>query len=121
MKGQRGALLIEQIVAFVVLAIAATSVFSLLSVGHLSAAMAQDLSVATNLAQRKLEETRAVGFDAAAPIPRQAVDPTTFPNYEWEVEVLERVPGLKEVHATVYWRARGRERTVSLVTIIRSP
>lgn len=121
MIAQRGAILLEYLIATLVLAIVVTGVFGLLSVGYLSAAMAQDFSLATNLAQRRLEEIKAAGCEAAASIPRQPVDASRFRGYEWEVEAIAVAPQLKEVRATVYWKARGRERSVSLVTVVRKP
>lgn len=116
----RGAILIEHVVATSVLAVVVIGVLSLLSVGYLSTVIARDLSLATNLAQRKLEEVRAAGCEAAASIPRQPVDARAPQGYEWEVEVLEQSPGLKEVKATVYWKVRGRQRSLNLVTLMRA-
>ncbi len=118
---QRGSVLLEQLVAMVILAIAAASVFSLLSLGYLAAAMAQDVTVATNLAQRKLEETKAADYAVAVSLRRQAADAPAFSGFEWAIDVLEQQPGLKEVLATVYWKARGRERSVRLVTVVTRP
>ncbi len=117
---QRGATLIEHVVAVVILAIGVASVLNLLVVGYLSSAMARDMSVGTGLAQRLLEEARAAGWDAAVPRPRQPVQ-SSASGYEWQLDVLERAAGLKEVTASVYWRTRGRERSVSLVTLVRRP
>lgn len=121
MRSQLGAILIEHLVAIVVLAIVVTGVFTLLSVGSLSQALAQDLSLATNLAQRRLEEVRAAGYENAASLPRQPVDPAAFRGYEWQVEVIDQASGLKQITATVYWNRRGHERSVRLVALLRSP
>lgn len=118
-KAQRGALLLEQLIAIAILAMVVMSVFNLLVVGSLAGALAQDQSLATHLAQRRLEEIKAAGCDAAASLPRQPVDASQFRGYEWQVDVVDLAPQLKQVAATVYWRARGRERSVSLVTFVR--
>jgi Tfp pilus assembly protein PilV len=118
MQTQRGALLIEHLIALGILAVAVASVSTLLSVGYLAENLAQDQSTATNLAQRKMEELRARGFEAATSLARQPIDPSAFEGYDWQVEVAEVAPQFKEITATVYWNSHGRERSVTLVTAL---
>ncbi|MGH2359822.1 MAG: hypothetical protein ACRDGM_04675 [bacterium] len=108
----------EHLVAVAVLGLVVVAVFNLLAVGALAAMLAQRQSQGTDLAQRLLEEVRAAGYEAALSRHRQFVDSTRYPGYEWQVDVTEREPQLKEVAATVYWTSR-RERSVSFVTYLR--
>ncbi len=119
MSDQRGAVLMEHLVAVAILGLVVVATFSLLAVGTLAGALAQDQSQATYLAQRLLEQVKAGGYEAATSLPQQPIDPARFPGYEWQVDVVERQPQLKEVTATVYWMARRRERSVRLVTNLR--
>jgi len=116
---QRGAILMEHLVAVAILGLVVVATFNLLAVGTLAGVLAQGQSQATYLAQRLLEQVKAGGYESAIFLPRQPVDPVQFPRYEWQVDVVERQPQLKEVTATVYWMMRGRERTVNLVTNLR--
>jgi Tfp pilus assembly protein PilV len=113
-----GATLIEHVIAVAVLAVVVTSVLTLLSVGYLAENLAQDQSLAVNLAQQKLEEIRAGGVEAAAPAERQPVALAASGGYEWQVEVTDVAPRLRQVTAIVYWKTRGRERSVTLVTLL---
>ena len=117
--GQRGALLLECLVAVMVLAVAVTMLLNLIAVGYLAQGLARDQSVATSLAQRRLEEMREAGPQAVVSDPRRPVDETAHGRFEWEVYVVDRPANLKEVIATVYWMARGRERSVQLATYLR--
>lgn len=121
MQNQRGAIFIEHLMAIVLLGIVVAGVFNMLSVGQLSRMLARDMSVAANLAQRRVEEMRAADFAAIVSTPREPIDVAGFPGHSWEVEVSEQGGGLKQVTATVYWSSRGRERSVRLVTLVRSP
>lgn len=119
MNDQRGAVLMEHLVAVAILGLVAVAAFNLLAVGTLAGVLARDQSQATYLAQRLLEEVKAAGYEAATSLPRQPIDPARFPGYEWQVDVLEREPQLKEVSATVYWTGHRRERSVGFVTNLR--
>lgn len=119
MRAQHGVVLLEYLIAAFLLAIVVVGVLNLLSVGYLSAGMAQHFNLATSLAQGRLEEVKAAGCDAAVSVPREPVDTVRFPGYDWEVEVTERASGLAEARTTVYWRDGRTERHVTLVTLLR--
>lgn len=119
MSSERGAVLMEHLVAMAILGLVAVATFNLLAVGMLAGVLARNQSRAAQLAERLLEEQKAAGYEAVATLPRQPIDAARLPGYEWQVGVVEREPQLKEVTATVFWMARGRERHVSFVTNLR--
>ena len=119
MMNQRGAMLMEHLVAVAILGLVVVATFNLLAVGALAGALAQRQAEATNLAQRLVEEVKGAGYEAATSRARQPVDSDRLPGYEWQADVAERGPALKEVRTTVYWTTRGRERSVSLMTYVR--
>lgn len=94
------------------------SLFGLLATGAMAAQMAHDLGLAGTLAAQKLEETVAA-CAPPAPVSRRPVDAVRFPGREWTAAVRAVAPGLWEVTVTVWWPQRGRERQVSLSTLVR--
>ncbi len=119
MEAERGALLLECLVSVMILGVAVTMLLNLLAVGYLAQALARDQSLATSLAQRRLEEMREAGPQAVVSDPRRPVDEAAYRRFEWEVHVANGSANLKEVTAIVYWTARGRERSVQLATYLR--
>jgi Tfp pilus assembly protein PilV len=120
-RSERGALLMECLVAVMVLGVAVTMLFNLIAVGYLARSLARDQQTATALAQQRLESVLDAGPQAIRSEPRSLVDDAIHHRFEWEVDVVERPPKLKEVTAIVYWTSRGRERSVRLATYLRSP
>lgn len=111
-------MLLDQIVAIALLGVLVASIFSVLTAGSLAAQMAREFSLAGGLAAKKLEEITAACEEPAG-VSRQALDPQRFPRYEWQVDVAEVTPPLCQVTVTVWWPQRGRERSVSLTTLVR--
>lgn len=114
----RGSVLLEQLLAISVLGILVVSVFSVLTTGSLAAQMAQKLSLASGLAAEKLEEISA-RCEGSAEASRRPFDPKRFPGYQWKAAIAEVAPGLCQTTVTVWWPERGRERSVSLTTLVR--
>ena len=114
----RGSVLVEQVVAIALLGLLLVGVFSLLATGSLAARLARELSTAGNLAAEKLEDV-IQNPGAPAVVSREPVDRERFPRYEWGVGVTEVAPALRQVTVTVWWPQRGRERSVSLTTLVR--
>ena len=114
----RGSLLLEHVVAMVLLSLLVVSVFSMLSTGSRAAQMAKETRLAGSLAAQKLEELTA-RTDDTTDISPQPLDPARFSGYQWQADVTQVAPSLRQVTVTVSWRARGQERKVSLTTIVR--
>lgn len=114
----RGSVLIEQLVAIGLMSIMLVGIFSLLTVGSLGAQISQEFSLAGGLAAQKLEEITA-GREELTQTPRQPLDPTRYPRHQWQVDVEDVDATLRQVTVTVWWPYRGRERTISLTTLVR--
>ncbi len=114
----RGSLLLEHLVAMVLLSLLVVSVFSMLSTGSRAAQMAKETRLAGSLAAQKLEELTA-GCDDTTDVSRQPLDPVRFPEYQWQADVTQVAPSLRQVTVTVSWPTRGQEHKVSLTTIVR--
>lgn len=114
----RGSVLIEQLLAISLMSLLLVSVFSLLTVGSFAAQMAQEFSLAGGLAAQKLEEITG-GREGPAPVAREPLDSARFPRHQWQADITEVGPALRQVTVTVWWPHRGRERSVSLTTLVR--
>jgi type II secretory pathway pseudopilin PulG len=119
-RQERGSGLVEHVVALALLGVLTASLFGLLVVGSLAARSAQDHSAAAWLAAQKLEQITG-DRQAAAGFPRSPLHPDRFPGYQWEADVAAASPGLDRVTVTVSWLHRGRERGVTLTTLVRRP
>ena len=114
----RGSLLIEHLVAMALLGLLVVSVFSLLSTGSRAAQMAKEARIAGSLAAQKLEELTA-RCDRTTDVSPQPLDPARFSGYQWQADVTEVAPNLRQMTVTVKWVARGQERKVRLTTLVR--
>jgi prepilin-type N-terminal cleavage/methylation domain-containing protein len=118
MPGQRGATLLEVLVATMLLAVAAAMVFTAFGVSLRSAALADGLNRAVGLA----EETLAVLTAGPCRDPAMVADPARLPPVppRYRREVLVRpLPGERRraVTVTVRWTQAGRSRLVTLRTV----
>ena len=114
--GNRGSILLDQMVALALLGLLVVSTFSLLTTGTLAAHLARESSVAGGLAAQKLEETLA---SEPAEVRRQLIDPVRFPRYEWQVSVMDADGPFQRVAVTVWWPLRNTMRSVTLTTLVR--
>jgi type II secretory pathway pseudopilin PulG len=114
-----GSGLVEHVVALALLGLLAVSLIGLLLAGSLAARSARDHSTAAWLAAQQLEQITG-GRGTPASVSRSRLDPNRFPGYQWEATVAEGPPGLARVAVTVSWLHRGRERHVTLTTLVRS-
>lgn len=114
----RGSILIEQLVAITLMGLLVVSIFSLLTTGSLGAQIARESSLAGGLAAQKLEEITG-SWEEPTPVDRGPLDPRRFPRHEWQVDVTDVDRTLRQVTVTVWWPHRGRQRSVSLTTLVR--
>jgi type II secretory pathway pseudopilin PulG len=119
---ERGASLIEALVAMTVLGIIATAVFGLFITGQVAVRSAQALEQASLLAQQRLEQIKVAAACNVFPRSeiRTPVDDEKYPGYAWSTDVIEHAPGLHLVAVTVFWTEGRRDRQVDLVTYVRT-
>ncbi len=113
-----GLTLIEVLVAMAILSISAAAIFGLYSTGFLAGGMARRMSGAVALAQQRIESSRSpcvIGDEGP-----EATDPA-FPGYRWQTQTTEVQPGLHEVTSTVTWQERGKDRSLTLTTLVSDP
>lgn len=113
----RGSALLEQLLALSLLGLLIAAVFGVLATGSLTATIARNFSLAGGLAAGKLEEVSARCEPAELPL--EPVDRNRFPRYQWQATVTEIAPGLCNATVTVWWPERGRQRRLTLMTLIR--
>lgn len=114
----RGSVLLEQILAIMLLSLVVVGVFSLLTTGSLAVRMAQEQTVAADLASEKLEDILGSGTEPVA-VPREPLGLAGVPRYEWQADIEEVSPALHRISVTVWWSRGHNERSVSLTTLVR--
>ena len=117
----RGATLIEVLVAISLLAIVAAGIFSFYTTGMFTRQEAANLAIATELAQAHMEELIAHPYTTKAAGDDSGADSTSAPGYRWTAEITPTAPGLSQGTVTVSWVQTGRQRRVTLTTLVRTP
>lgn len=115
--GKKGFTLLEALIAVAICAVGLFAVIAVLSLAIGGAVDSENSLTALLLAQKRLEEIR--NLDYATGIvnePRAAV--SGFTGFERQVAVSEPLTDLKQVTVTVYWRSKGVDVPLSLVTYI---
>lgn len=121
---KNGFTLIEITIALLVLAVGLVGLLSLFPVGFDASRRAADVTVATFLAQEKLEEAKRLGFDNYASLASVAITPFPAPydRFSYTITVVQNPPpmtGLKEVQVAVSWPAGGGgTRSIDLKTYV---
>ncbi len=116
-----GFTLLEILIALIIFTLGIVVVAGLFSTGLINSLDTENTTIAMNLAQRRMEEIRNLGFANIAD--EAKADVTGFAGFQREVEV-DDPPGdpttddLKEITVTVYWIYKGEEVDVSLATYI---
>jgi prepilin-type N-terminal cleavage/methylation domain-containing protein len=115
---KKGFSLIELMVAVTILAIAAIGIFQAFTTGFQAMADAKDRTIATNIAQKKLEEVKN-SVKVAYPyysIETQEINDKTFT----VIVVTNSIEdNLEQVYVTVSWNNRkGEEKNVQLETLV---
>lgn len=128
-----GFTLIEIIIAIGILSVGIVLVLSLFPKGLLLGREAKDITVASNLAQEKIEEYILKNYDeitVGITESRQRVDSdSSSPFYIYEREVLADYLDtnlnvsmidveIKKITVNMYWNHEGREKNIQLVRIL---
>ena len=114
---KRAFTLIEILVALIILTAGVVAIAGLFATSLVGSIDAEDLTIAMNLAQRRMEEIRNLDFDTEiVDAPKAAV--AGFSGFQREVAVEEPETDLKQVTVTVYWTYKGDELNAPLSTYI---
>jgi prepilin-type N-terminal cleavage/methylation domain-containing protein len=116
-----GFTLLEILITLIILTLGVVVLAGLFSNGLVGSTDAENTTIAMNLAQRRMEEIRNLGFPNIEDEPKD--DVSGFSGFQREVAVTDP-PGdpttddLKKVTVTVYWTYKADEVDVSLATYI---
>ena len=130
-RGETGFSLLEVMVAVVILGFGLLAIMHLFPVGLKASKISQDTTVASFLAQAKMEELKNTGWaqlsvgsttEGYEPPIQITVDKETYsyPGFK-RVTTVQNVettdPGLKRITVEVFYKPYGAERCVKLVTL----
>ena len=118
---KKGFTLLEILIALIIITLGTVVIVGLFNTGLISSLDAEKTTIAINLAQRRMEEIRNLGFANIADEAKAGV--SGFAGFQREVEVndpagVPTTDDLKEITVTVYWTYKGDEVNVSLMTYI---
>ena len=117
LRRSRGFTLLEILIALIILTVGIVAIVGLFSSGLAGSVDVENMAIAMNLAQRRMEEINNLDFDTGIVSETKAVV-SGFSNFQREVVVSEPETDLKQVTVNVYWSYKGDEITVPLVTYI---
>lgn len=109
-----GFTLLEILVTLVILALGVTALSQAFSTGILTSTDIENVDLALNVAQAKLEEIRNTSFAGIA-----SSGPTADPNFS-NFNVTAAVSGTdpKQVDVTVDWNVKGGSESLALTTLV---
>ena len=113
---RRGFSLLEILIALVLFTVGFVAILGIFSRAILSSSDAEKTVVATNLAQKKMEEMRNLAYADIASEAKAAV--SGFTSFQREVTITEPQTDLKQVVVTAYWTFKGDEISVPVQTYI---
>lgn len=124
MSDRKGFSLLEVMVAVVILAFGLLAIMHLFPIGLRASKISQDTTVATFLAQQKIEELRNTKYADIDDTPLTATFASPFSNFTWTKSVSESeweeidAGELSKVMIEVSYSPYGQGRRVKLVTFI---
>lgn len=127
----RGLTLVEVVAAIFVLTVGLLSVTQLYPIGYILKKQSKNLTVASSLAQGKLEEMISKNYEEISEVSKQKVDIDTsspFNRYDWQAQVAYVNPasnmdvaesdlGIKKITVTIYWIENEQEKTLVAYTL----
>lgn len=112
-----GFTLLEVLIALVLFVLGVVVIAGLFSTGLANSVDAEKITIAMDLAQRRMEEIRNLDFDTGI-IDEAKASIDGFSGFQRQVTVTEPETDLKEVTVTVYWTFKAEEISTSLETYI---
>ena len=113
---KNGFTLLEVLLAILLLSIGATALIWALNAGLFASLDADNVDLALNIAQAKMEEVKNTSYSSIASAAKAAVPGVN--GFQQSVNVIVIYTDLKQVDVTVYWSPQGVETNVSLSTYV---
>lgn len=119
-REKKGFTLLEVMITLVILSVGMLGLASMQIMAIKGNSFGQRLSIASTLAQNKLEELRQVEFDSIADGNDVCTDQINRVSYnrQWTVQNDAPQPEMKTIEVKVRWMGSEAERSVSYSTII---
>ncbi len=112
-----GFTLLEMMLALVLLAVGVLACIDLLHRAQAGGTDGENVLIASNLAQARIEELRNVAYGSLANETKAGISsPSGYSRFSRQVAVTTPYTNLKQVVVTVYWTAAGGETSVALQT-----
>ena len=127
LSSQRGVSLVETMVALLVMAVGLAGVYRAFPQGLATGRHALERTQASLLAEGKLEQLRAQGFETLAAAASSNSSPKPFANsiqhpvfsrFRWQTEVARRAEDLLEIHLRVTWPWPRQAHHLSFTTYV---
>ncbi len=116
-NSQKGFTLIEMLLVLALITVALLPLLSALSGTLIASSDNESTTIASGIAQAKMEEIQNTAYDnivssSKSPVPN-------YPAYMQEVQVAEPQVNLKDVNINIYWKtSSGSEKSFNLETLI---
>lgn len=124
MRSNRGISLVEIMIAILIFGVGITAAMRTLPVSNRATTRARNLSLATNLAQQKIEELMNLPMSAADLAGGAHSDPENpvdrIFTRTWVVADNSPIADMKRIDVRVVWTADGDDNAVSLTTYVTS-
>ena len=115
-SNKSGFTLLETLIAILLLSIGATALIWAFSAGLFASTDADNVDLALNVAQAKMEEIKNTAYSSIVSVAKAASPGVS--GFQQSVNMTVLYTGLKQVDVTVYWSPQGVETNVSLSTYI---
>jgi prepilin-type N-terminal cleavage/methylation domain-containing protein len=115
----KGFTLLEVLMAVLIFALSITSLVTSFNAGLLASTDKENVKLALNIAQTRMEEAQGLGYGGIAdsgPVP----DPD-FPGFSVTTMVSEKQANLKRVDVKVAWNVQGGQTDVTLTSLLLNP
>lgn len=123
-RSEKGIGMIEIIIAILIFGIGITAAIRTLPVSNRAASRARNLTMATNLAQEKIEELMSIDFDSADLAAGGHNDPDNpvdrIFTRTWSIVDSAPIADMKRVDVTVSYESDHPDNSVTLTTYITS-
>ena len=115
----QGFTLLEVLIATLLFTVGIIGIMSAFNAGIFAISDVENVNLALNLAQKKMEEITVGTYPGIASEPKAVIpDLQNLPVFEQQVDVSTPQTGFKQVKTTIYWDTKGGETSVSLTTLV---